>query len=173
MPKAFKDLQRFIQLLQESFEGVYGVAERTPVRFLEFFKAFRQIYSIKLTKEEAVNKLDPKLTMAAAQSLVKPEVLEQAKWIIEVMPKLKVINELKWPPDKDLLGMTQLTSQLVHHLKDVRDPETILRMLPAQVKQAYYLTQACIPNDLLLEILEFEEENNKFKEIIMRLKVDL
>ena len=111
--------------------------------------------------------------MAAAQSLVKPEVLEQAKWIIEVMPKLKVINELKWPPDKDLLGMTQLTSQLLHHLKDVRDAETLLRMLPAQVKQAYYLTQACIPNDLLLEILEFEEENNKFKEIIMRLKVDL
>jgi hypothetical protein len=49
VPKAFKDLQRFIQLMQDSFEGVHGVAERTPVRFLELFKAFRQIYSIKLT----------------------------------------------------------------------------------------------------------------------------
>jgi hypothetical protein len=41
VPKAFKDLQRFIQLMQESFEDVHGVAERTPVRFLDFFKAFR------------------------------------------------------------------------------------------------------------------------------------
>ena len=83
MPKAFKDLQRFIQLLQESFEGVHGVAERTPVRFLDFFKDFRQIYSIKLTKEAAVKKmLDPKNTMVAAPSLFKPEVLEEAKMII-------------------------------------------------------------------------------------------
>ena len=111
--------------------------------------------------------------MAAAQSLVKPEVLEQAKRIIEVMPKLKEINELKWPPDKDVLGMTHLASQIVHNIKDVRDPEALLRILPAQLRQAYYNTQACFPNDLLLEILEFEEENNKFKEIIMRLKVDL
>jgi hypothetical protein len=49
VPKAFKDLQRFIQVLQESFEEVHAPAERTPVRFLDFFKAFRQIYSIKLT----------------------------------------------------------------------------------------------------------------------------
>ena len=66
VPKVFKDLQRFIQLLQGSFEAVFGLAERTPVKFLDFFKTFRQNNSIKLTKEEAVKKLDPKKTMAAA-----------------------------------------------------------------------------------------------------------
>jgi hypothetical protein len=111
--------------------------------------------------------------MAAAQSLVKPEVLEEAKRIIEVMPKLKEINGKKLPPDIEGLGMTHLARQLVQHIKDVRDPETLLRILPAQLRQAYYHTQACFPNDLLLEILEFEEENNKFKRIIMRLKEDL
>ena len=54
-------------MLQDSFEGVYVLAvERTPVRFLDFFKAFRQIYSIKLTKTEAVNKLGQLNTMAIA-----------------------------------------------------------------------------------------------------------
>jgi hypothetical protein len=134
VPKAFKDLQRFIQLLQESFEAVYGPAERTPVRFLDFFKAFRQNYSIKLTKEEAVKKLDLKNTMAAAQSLVKPELLEEAKGIIEAIPKLIDIDELKWPPDKDGLSMTHLVSQLVHHIKDVRDPEALIRIMPAQLR---------------------------------------
>jgi hypothetical protein len=100
--------------------------------------------------------------MATAQLLVKPE-LKQAKWIIEGMPKLKEINELKWPPDKDVLGMTHLASQIVQNIKDVRDPEALLRKLPAQLRQAYYYTQAFFPNDLLLEILEFKEENTQFK----------
>jgi hypothetical protein len=49
VPKAFKDMQRFIQVMQDSFEEVHGVACRTPGRFLEFFKEFKQIYSINLT----------------------------------------------------------------------------------------------------------------------------
>jgi hypothetical protein len=99
VPKALKDLQRFIQLLQESFEAVYPPAERTPVRFLHFLKAFRQIYSLKLAKDEAVKKFDPKNTMEAAQSPVKPELLEEAKVIIEAIPKLNDINEHKRPPN--------------------------------------------------------------------------
>ena len=134
VPKAFKDLQRFIQLLQESFEGVHGVAERTPVKFLDFFKAFRQIYSIKLTKVEAVNKLDPKNMMAAAQSLVKPEVLEGAKWIIEATPKIMGgIDKLEWPPViTDDLNLMHIVCQLMgDQIKDVRDPETLINILPA------------------------------------------
>jgi hypothetical protein len=52
--------------------------------------------------------------MAASQSLIKPELLEVAKWIIEYMPKLMGIYELKWPPEKDCLGMTYMMSQLMH-----------------------------------------------------------
>jgi hypothetical protein len=173
VPKAFKDLQRFIQLLQDSFEGVHGVAERTPVRFLEFFKAFRQIYSIKLTLEEVVKKLDPRITMAAAQLLVKPEVLEKAKWIIEAVPKLIEINKIRPPPEMGILGMTHLVNQLVEHIKHVRDPEALIRALPGMLRKAFDSTQVYFPNDLLLEIIEFEEENNKFKDIIMTLKEDL
>ena len=50
------------------------------------------------------------------------------------MPKLMEINELKWPPDKDDLGMMYLVSQLVHQIKDVRDPEALIRILPAQLR---------------------------------------
>ena len=67
---------------------------------MDFLKAFRLVYSNKLTIEEAVKRLDPRNTMAVgSQSLVKPEVLEEAKEIIEAIPKLMEINELKWPPD--------------------------------------------------------------------------
>ena len=72
--------------------------------------------------------------MASAQSLVKPELLEEAKGIIDAIPKLKEFDELKWPPDKDSLGMTYLVSQLVHHIKDVRDPEALIRIMPAQLR---------------------------------------
>jgi hypothetical protein len=52
------------------------------------------IYSSNLNKEEVVKKLNPKNTFATSQSLVKPELLELAKWIIWAIPKLKVIKEL-------------------------------------------------------------------------------
>ena len=39
--KAFKDMQRFIQVLAESFEGLYGVTERVAGKFFEYFKSFR------------------------------------------------------------------------------------------------------------------------------------
>jgi hypothetical protein len=73
-------------MLQDSFEGFYVLAvERTPVRFLDFFKAFRQIYSIKLTKAEAVNKLSQlnKIEIVSSHSLINQELLDKAKWIIE------------------------------------------------------------------------------------------
>lgn len=120
--------------MQESFEDVQGVADRTPVRFLDFFKAFRQIYSIKLTKDEAVLKLNSKSTIPAAKSLVNPELLEEAKKIIEAITMLKEINELKWPPVLYDLSMTHLVSHLVHHTKDVRDPEALIRIMPAQLR---------------------------------------
>jgi hypothetical protein len=111
--------------------------------------------------------------MAAAQSLVKPEVLEEAKWIIEVMPKLMEINKIRPPPEMGILGMTHLVNQLVEHIKDVMSPEAFIHTLPGILRKAFDCTQVYFPNDLLLEIIEFEEENNKFKEIIMTLKEDL
>jgi hypothetical protein len=87
-----------------------------------------------LTKDEAVLKLDSKNTMAAAKSLVNPELLEEAKKIIEAITKLKVINELKWPPVLYNAGMTHLVSHLMHHIKDVRDPEALIRIMPAQLR---------------------------------------
>ena len=61
-------------------------------------------------------------------------MLEEAKGIIEAIPKLIEIDELKWPPDKDGLSMTHLVSQLVNHIKDVRDPEALIRIMPSQLR---------------------------------------
>ena len=54
--------------------------------------------------------------------------------------------------------MTYLMNQLIHQIKDVRDPEDLVRIMPSQLRQAYQKTQAYFPNNLFLEILEFEEE---------------
>jgi hypothetical protein len=61
-------------------------------------------------------------------------LLEEAKGIIEAIPKLIDIDELKWPPDKDGLSITHLVSQLVHHIKDVSDPEALIRIMPSQLR---------------------------------------
>lgn len=57
--KFFKDMQRYIEVVHNSFEKVYDPMERTSVRFFEWFKAYRMIYQIKLTPEEAMIKLKP------------------------------------------------------------------------------------------------------------------
>jgi hypothetical protein len=69
--------------------------------------------------------------MAAALSLYKPE---EAKGIIEAMSKLKYIYELKWPPCKDDLSIMHLVRQLVHLIKDVRDSEALIRIIPVQLR---------------------------------------
>ena len=61
-------------------------------------------------------------------------MLDEAKRIIEEIHKLLEIDELKCPPDIDSLGMTHLVSQLLHNIKDVRVPETLVRIMPAQLR---------------------------------------
>ena len=51
-------------------------------------------------------------------------------------------------------------------------------MLPAKLRQAFYLTQTAFPNDLIQELVDLEEEEeeekkekeSRFKDIIMELK---
>ena len=175
VPKAFQDLQRYINLLQDSFEGVHRLQERTPERFLDFFNSFRMIYSTELTLEETVKKFISKNTMAAAQNLARPELLNKAKWIIEATPELmrRIDRMSRQSDEEDCLIMTHLVCQLMNQIKDEQDPETLLRVLPARLKQAYYMTQAFYPHDLLLEIIDFEVENCIFDKIIMTMKSDL
>ena len=67
-------------------------------------------------------------------NLSSKEVLDQAKGIIEAIPSLMQNNKLNWPPVEYCQSMTHVMSHLLHHIKDVRNPEALVLILPAQLR---------------------------------------